>query len=326
MAVEWTDRPALRRPVLIAAFEGWNDAGSAASDAIEFLVETLGATETARFDPEEWFDFQAARPQVVLANGVVRSLSWPRVVVSTAGVPGIERDVVLLQGSEPNLRWPAFCEEVLALAGALGCDFVITLGALLSDTPHTRPVPVTGTSQHRELAERLGLEPSSYEGPTGIVGVLHEACTRHGVPSVSLWASIPHYVSAPPNPKGQLALLSRLSELLDLPLALARLEFQAQTWEHQVNEAAAGDDSIIDYVRDLERRYDADRLPFFDPDFARRFVEASDDDWDDDEDDDDEDDWDDWVDALDWEDDKTLPSGESLAEDFERFLRDQQED
>ena len=213
-----------------------------------------------------------------------------------------------------------------SIATELGCEFVVTLGALLSDTPHTRPAPVTGTAQDPALAQRLGLERSSYEGPTGIVGVLHDACTRRSLPSVSLWASVPHYVAAPPQPKAQMALITRLGELLDLEVSLARLQFQAETWEHQVNEAAAGDDEIVEYVRDLERRYDTERMPFFDPDFARALLDASDFEDDDEEDDDDYDDEDDdWDEELDWEDDDRLPSGESLADDFERFRRDQEE-
>jgi proteasome assembly chaperone (PAC2) family protein len=305
VTLRWSNRVPLNRPILVAAFEGWNDAGNAASDAVRFLGHSTSAVELATLDAQEWLDFQAARPTVTIANGVVQTTTWPsiRFLASPTAVSSVGRDLVLLVGPEPNLRWRAFADEVVEVAQELGCELAVTLGALLADVPHTRAIPVTGTASDPELVAELGLTRSRYEGPTGIVGVLSDAFRRHGLASASLWASVPHYVATPPNPRATHALLARLATLLDVNLPLRSLEIAGAAWVRQVDEVAAGDDEISRYVRELESRADAALL-------------------DDDEDDEDDDEFDD-LDELREED---LPSGESLAEDFERFLRDQTEE
>src|SRR6478752_6534074 len=201
----WDSRPdGLRAPALVCAFTGWNDAGDAASAAVQFLGSSLGATRFARLDAEEFFDFQATRPKVHLVDGRSREIEWPEVEVWAARAP---RDLVLVSGPEPSMRWRTFSRAVVELAEALGTQLVVTLGALLADVPHSRPVPITGLATDEGLVQRVGLSPSSYEGPTGIVGVLHAACQEAGVPTASLWASVPHYVAAAPNPKAALALV-----------------------------------------------------------------------------------------------------------------------
>ena len=302
MTVRWSNRVPLQRPVLVAAFEGWNDAGNAASDAVRFLAHTASAVELATLDAQEWLDFQAARPIVTITDGVVTTTTWPtiRFLASPTAVSSIGRDLILLVGPEPNLRWPDFCAEIVSLARELGCDLAVTLGALLADVPHTRAIPVTGTASDPETVSELGLTRSRYEGPTGIVGVLSDAFRRAGLSSASLWASVPHYVATPPNPRATHALLERLATLLDVTLPLRSLEIAGAAWVRQVDEVAAGDDDIARYVRELESRRD-DAL-------------------DDDEGDDDEEAGFDLGELR----EEDLPSGESLAEDFERFLRDQQ--
>jgi len=301
--VRWSSRVPLNKPVLVAAFEGWNDAGNAASDAVRFLAHSGSATELATLDVQEWLDFQAARPTVTITNGVVQETTWPsiRFLASPSAVSNVGRDLVLLVGPEPNLRWRAFCDEVVAVARDLGCELAVTLGALLADVPHTRAIPVTGTASDPERVAELGLTRSRYEGPTGIVGVLSDAFRRAGLASASLWASVPHYVATPPNPRATHALLERLATLLDVTLPLRSLEIAGAAWVSQVDEVAAGDDDISRYVRELEDRHD-DSLE-------------------EDEDDDEED-------ALELDElrEEDLPSGESLAEDFERFLRDQRDE
>jgi len=279
--VTWEDHPTLNRPVMVAAFEGWNDAADAASGAVAWLRLRWRATRFARIDPEEFYDFQVARPQVSLIDGVTRMISWPANDCFSAHVEEVGRDIVLLSGIEPNLRWRSFCSTVIDVAREAGCEMIVTLGALLADVPHTRPIRLTGTAADPELIERLGLSHSRYEGPTGIVGVLHDACRQAGMPSVSFWAPVPHYVASPPNPKATRALIERLAELLDIPIGVGDLAEAAVAWEERVNDLVASDADVEAYVRQLEER-DDDQL-----------------------------------------DERNLPTGDTLAAELEKFLRDQ---
>ena len=251
----------LRSPVMVAAFEGWNDAGDAATGAVEHLADVWDSVAVAAVDPDEYYDFQVNRPTVSLEDGTTRRITWPTTRFLVCRLPGSERDLVLVRGVEPNMRWRGFCEEVLAVAKELGVAQVVTLGALLADSPHTRPVPVSGTSSDAGLSARLGLEPSRYEGPTGIVGVLQEACERAGLPSVSFWAAVPHYVAQPPCPKATIALLRRVEDLLDVTVPLADLPEEARTWERQVDELAAEDSDVAEYIATLEDREPEEDLP-----------------------------------------------------------------
>ena len=278
----WESRPdGLRAPALVCAFTGWNDAGDAASAAIQFLGASLGATRFATIDPEEFYDFQSTRPEVSLIEGTTRKVSWPANECFAAHVEEVGRDLVLFSGVEPNLKWRTFCTTVIGLARETGCEMVVTLGALLADVPHTRPTRLTGTAVDPELIARLGLSHSRYEGPTGIVGVLHDFCRQAGMPSVSLWAPVPHYVASPPNPKATRALLERLSDVLNIPIGLGDLAEAAVAWEARVNELVSSDADIAAYVRQLEER-DDDQI-----------------------------------------DEESLPSGDTLAAELERYLRDQ---
>jgi proteasome assembly chaperone (PAC2) family protein len=281
--VRWDDRPRLRRPVVVTAFEGWNDAADAASGAARYLKASWGAQPFAAIDPEEFYDFSSTRPQVRLGGGFTREIIWPSNELSAASLPETGRDVVVLIGSEPQLRWRTFCAQVVDVANELGAELVVTLGALLADVAHTRPVKVTGTAADAELV-RLGLERSTYEGPTGIVGVLHDACRRAEMKSASLWAAVPHYVAATPSPKATLALVRRTTTLLSTPLVTADLEQRAVDYEQQVSEVVATDEEVAEYVRRLEEAVDASA------------------------------------------DEEPLQpqSGEVIAAEFERFLRDQQ--
>ncbi|WP_137726061.1 PAC2 family protein [Prescottella subtropica] len=253
-----TEVPVLRDPVLIAAFEGWNDAGDAASGAVEHLELTWDAEPLAELDSEDYYDYQVNRPMVRQIDGVTREIVWPTTQLSLCSPPGGDRDVVLLRGIEPNMRWRSFCAELLEFVEELGVHTVVILGALLADTPHTRPVPVTGTAHSTEAAERFNLERSRYEGPTGIAGVLQDACIKAGVPAVSFWAAVPHYVSQPPNPKATIALLRRVEDVLDVEVPLGDLPGQAEDWEESVNEMTHDDEEIAEYVRTLEERGDAE--------------------------------------------------------------------
>jgi predicted ATP-grasp superfamily ATP-dependent carboligase len=276
-------RPELERPVLVAAFRGWNDGAQAASLAAGYLAKTWGAERFAEVEPEGFFDFQATRPHVSLVEGLTRRIDWPETVFYHARPDGLDRDVVLLLGIEPNLRWRTFTDLLVGLANDLGIELLITLGALLADVPHTRSAPVTGSATDSELVERLGLSASRYEGPTGIVGVLHDACGQSGIPSASLWAAVPHYVSLTPSPKGALALCERLSALIGVEVETDELEEAARNYEEQVSEAVATDEETASYVDELERR--ADQLE-----------EATD-----------------------------LPSGDALAAELTRFLREREQ-
>jgi proteasome assembly chaperone (PAC2) family protein len=258
------DLPHLERPALIAAFEGWNDAADAATGAVEHLERVWGARPLAALDPDDYYDFQVNRPTVSLIDGVTRRIEWPTTRLSVASRDqdeSLDRDVVLLRGLEPNMRWRGFCDELLGMAKELGVEFVVTLGALLSDSPHTRPVPVTGTASDQETADRLDLERSRYEGPTGIVGVFQDYCAHGGLPSVSLWAAVPHYVAQPPCPKATLSLLNRVEDVLGVGVPLGDLPEQARAWERGVDELAREDSEIGDYVRQLESREPETDLP-----------------------------------------------------------------
>jgi proteasome assembly chaperone (PAC2) family protein len=247
----------LRRPVLVAAFRGWNDGAQGASLAVSFLAQAWEARRFADLDPEEFFDFQATRPHVALEEGLTRRIDWPETAFYHASIPGLERDAVLALGIEPNLRWRTFSEEVVELAQDFEVELVVTLGALLADVPHTRPAPVTGSASDPKLVEELGLASSRYEGPTGIVGVVHDACRRAELPSASLWAAVPHYASLAASPKAALALCLRLADLLGTEFDLADLERASAAYEAQVTEAVASDEETEAYVQQLEERRDA---------------------------------------------------------------------
>jgi predicted ATP-grasp superfamily ATP-dependent carboligase len=249
-------RPSLERPTLIAAFRGWNDGGQGASLAAGYLAKLWGAERFAEVDPENFFDFQATRPHVTLEEGVTRRIDWPATVFYHGRPPGLDHDVVLLLGIEPNLRWRTFTDIVVGFAKELGIELVVTLGALLADVPHTRPCPVTGTASDEQLVERLGLSASRYEGPTGVVGVLHDACRGVDLPSVSLWAAVPHYVSLTPSPRAALALCERLGDLLGASIETDELEEASAAYVDQVSEAVSSDPDTATYVEELEARAD----------------------------------------------------------------------
>jgi predicted ATP-grasp superfamily ATP-dependent carboligase len=249
-------RPELIRPILVAAFRGWNDGAQAASLAAGYLAKTWGAERFAEVDPENFFDFQATRPHVSLEEGLTRRIDWPETAFYHARPEGLDRDIVLLLGIEPNLRWRTFTELVVGLARELEIELLITLGALLADVPHTRSAPVTGSASDKGLVERLGLSASRYEGPTGIVGVIHDECGKSGIPSASLWAAVPHYVSLTPSPRGALALCERLGDVLGIQIEADELEEAARNYEEQVSEAVASDEETAAYVDELERRSD----------------------------------------------------------------------
>ncbi|MGZ5311689.1 MAG: PAC2 family protein [Solirubrobacterales bacterium] len=274
--------PELRSPLLVCAFAGWNDAAGAATTALTTAAEALDAEVIAQVDPEEFFDFQANRPTISLAEGQTREIEWPGNVLMAASAPGADRDMVLLAGTEPNLRWRTFSEGLAETAEQLGVEMVVSLGALVADVAHSLPVPITGLASDAELVDRLDLERSTYEGPTGVVGVLHDACNRRGMPSASLWAAVPHYVAAVPNPKAALALLRRLEGLTGIAIEASALEEESESFERQVSNAVAANPEIQELVERLERE-------------AAEQLELGED----------------------------LPSGESLARDFERYLRQQ---
>jgi predicted ATP-grasp superfamily ATP-dependent carboligase len=249
-------QPTLRRPVLVASFRGWNDGAQGATLASGYLAKIWDAERFADIDPEGFYDFQATRPQVSLVDGFTRRIQWPENAFYHAGIDGLDRDAVLLLGVEPNVRWRTFTELVTDLAKELSVELVVTLGSLLADVPHSRPSPVTGSASDPELVEQLGLQASRYEGPTGIVGVLHDACRRAGIPSVSLWAAVPHYVSLTPSPRAALALCERLAELLGTEIDTAELSQAVDGYVEQVSEAVAADSDTAAYVEELEQRVD----------------------------------------------------------------------
>ncbi|WP_240195344.1 PAC2 family protein [Nocardioides faecalis] len=253
--------PDLHRPVVIAAFEGWNDAAESATSLVDHLMEVWDAHVVAAIDPDEYYDFQVNRPVVGIDENGFRKLTWPSTHVAVASPPGLDRDVILIRGIEPNMRWRQFTAELLAVIDELGGELLVTLGALLSDSPHSRPIPVSGSSTEPELMDLLTLEHSTYEGPTGIVGVLQDACVKVDLPAVSFWAAVPHYVAQPPCPKATLALLGKLEDLLEMPIPLGDLPDDAIAWERGVDELAEEDEDIADYVRSLEESRDTVDLP-----------------------------------------------------------------
>jgi predicted ATP-grasp superfamily ATP-dependent carboligase len=283
--LRWERRPdGLRAPALVCAFKGWNDAGESATSALTFLAGSLGAEPFAVIDPEDFVDFQSTRPMVRLVDGVTRRIEWPEFEIHAARVPRAPRDLVLLSGPEPAMRWRGFSKVVVDLAEALGVQLVVLLGALLADVPHSRPVSVSAHASDPALIQRLALQKPTYEGPTGIVGVLHAACAEAGLPAASLWAAVPHYVAVAPNPKGALALLRRLESLVGVTVVATELEDAAVDYERQVSRAVELDPDVQAFVERLERAADEEEGR---PDPG------------------------------------SLPSGDVLAREFQRFLRQQ---
>jgi proteasome assembly chaperone (PAC2) family protein len=260
--VRWRNQPldhtTLDRPVLIAAFEGWNDAGDAASGAVRYLIERYEASLVADIDPEDFFDFTSTRPQAEIDDDGVRQIVWPTTEVYAGSLPGDAGDVVLVIGTEPQLRWRTFCAQITGLAEQLGCRLVMVLGALVAEVPHSRPVPVMGSVTDPTLEAELGLQPSTYQGPTGVVGVLSAACREAGLAAASLWAAVPTYVPTAPSPKAVLALLERTAEVLGVWVPTTDLEIAAAAYERQVTELVEEDEETSDYVSQLEERHDAD--------------------------------------------------------------------
>jgi proteasome assembly chaperone (PAC2) family protein len=244
--------PQLRAPLLICAFRGWNDAAGVASAALATLAESFDPEPIAEVDPEDFFDFQATRPTIVLSEGQTRHIEWPQNDLTAIRVPGAERDLVLFDGTEPNLRWRTFSETVATAADALGVEMVVTLGALVAEVSHTLPVPITGLASDEQLIDELDLQRSNYEGPTGIVGVLHDCCRQLGMTSASLWAAVPHYVAAVPNPKATLALLRRLEGLTGIAVDGGELEEEASSYEEQIGRAVAANPEIAELVERIE--------------------------------------------------------------------------
>ncbi len=279
-SVEWIFRPEVARPVMVCAFAGWNDGGEAATTALRHLRDRSAGRRFASIDPEEFYDFQVNRPTVRLEPGLTRRLEWPRndFFLARAG----ERDLVLFLGVEPNVRWRTYTQEILRVATDLRVELLVTLGAFLADVPHTRPAPVSASSTDPEWLARPGVEPARYEGPTGIVGVLHDAAPAVGVASLSLWAAAPHYLPAGPNPKVALALLRALRDVVGLDVDLGDVARIAEGWQRRVDEEVADDPALAEYVRQLEREGTGEPSP--------------------------------------------IPTGEELAEELERFLRDQGRD
>jgi len=281
--LQWERRPdGLRAPAVVCAFKGWNDAGDAASTAVQFVGTSLGATRFAEIDPEEFYDFQSTRPQVRVDEQGVREITWPAVEIYEARVPRAPRDLVLIVGHEPSMRWRAFSQLVIDLAEVLGAQLVVSLGALLADVAHTRPIAVTGIASDRSLVDRLDLLTSSYEGPTGIVGVLQAQCGKAGMPAASLWAAVPHYIASAPNPKAALALVRKLEGLVGVTVDASELEQAAADYERQVNLAVQSDPDVQAFVERLERAADEEAEPL---------------------------------------DPRDLPSGDRIASEFQRFLR-----
>ena len=281
--------PELERPVLIAGFTGWNDAAEASSLAVGTLNDAWEARRFGHFDAEEFIDFQATRPQITLADGVTRTIEWPENTLS-ATAPAVEalrgRGAVLLSGPEPNFRWRSFCDAVAETARDLGAEMVVTMGALLADVPHSRPVSVSANSQDPVLVENLNLTASRYEGPTGITGILHRVCAEAGLPSVSFWASVPHYLPAVPSAPAALALLQSLSALLKIDVDTSELEETANSYQEQVSVAVSQDSDLSSYVQMLEERFDSQ-------------VEGG---------------------------ERNLPTGDDLAQELEGFLRERNDD
>ena len=280
--------PALRTPVMVVAFTGWNDAGEASSGALAHLLGAWSGDTTsmipeliAEIDPEEFYDFQVNRPIIDLDESQIRSITWPTTRVFGIETPHLENDFVIVQGAEPSMRWKYFTREILDLADDLDVSLVITLGSLLADAPHTRSISVSGTGGHPDLAKRLGVETSRYEGPTGILGIIQDNCFKRGIDAISLWAAVPHYASQSPSPKASLALINALEDFLEIDLPLGELPTESIAWEAAVDSMAKEDSDIAEYIKSLEESKDASEIP-----------EAS---------------------------------GESIAKEFERYLRRQKD-
>lgn len=250
----------LHRPVVVAAFEGWNDAGEAASSAVAHVAELSQARAIGEIDPEDFYDYQVNRPTISMDEAGVRRIEWRTTTLQAGRLPRSGRDVVLVRGIEPSIRWRGFTRELVQACHDLDASGVVLLGALLADVPHGRDIAVTGVSSSAEMAARLRLEPSSYAGPTGIVGVLAEALDVAGVPVVSYWASVPYYVSQPPNPKATLALLRRVEDAVDAPIDVGELPEEAQAWERAVDAMVSDDEELAEIVQQLEQQADSDRL------------------------------------------------------------------
>jgi proteasome assembly chaperone (PAC2) family protein len=246
------DLPHLRSPILVCAFRGWNDAAAAASTALAAIADDLEGEQIAHIDPEDFFDFQSTRPTITMDEGQTRRIEWPENNVIAVRVPTADRDLVLFDGTEPNLRWRTFSETIATVADALGVEMVITLGALIAEVSHTLPVPITGLASSQDLVEELELERSNYEGPTGIVGVVHDLCRQSGLDSASLWAAVPHYVAAVPNPKAALALLRRLESLTGIAVEASDLEEETEDYEEQIGRAVAANPEIEELVQRIE--------------------------------------------------------------------------
>ena len=270
--IEQSGRPDLTDPVLVTGFEGWNDAGEAATGAIEHLEQLWSARRIAALDPEDYYDFQVNRPTVGMVDGT-RSITWPTTRLSVARPPGSDRDLVLLRGIEPSIHWRTFTAELIDYAQRIGIQLAVNLGALLAESPHSRPVPISGTTSDPDLEQRLSLEPSRYEGPTGIVGVFQDACATAGLPAISFWAAVPHYVASMPCPKATLALLRRIEDVLDLTVPLGDLSARATAWQQNADELVAEDSDIAEYVRQLEEAKDTADLPEASGEFIAREFE-----------------------------------------------------
>jgi proteasome assembly chaperone (PAC2) family protein len=279
------DLPHLRAPVMVCAFRGWNDAAAAASTALGAVATALDAELVASVDPEDYFDFQSTRPTISMDEGQTRRIEWPENNLYAVQIPSADRDLVLLDGTEPNLRWRTFSETIATVADTLGVEMVITLGALIAEVSHTLPVPITGLASSAELVEELELERSNYEGPTGIVGVVHDLCRQNGIDSASLWAAVPHYVAAVPNPKAALALLRRLEGLTGIAVEASELEEETVDYEEQIGRAVAANPEI----EELVTRIEAEQSDLID-------------------------------------EDGELPSADTLAQEFQRFLRQRGDD
>lgn len=260
--------PELRNPVMIIAFSGWNDAGEAATGAIEHLLsawsDDLNTTIPeliAEFDAEDFYDFQVNRPTVLVDESQIRSITWPDTSVYALVTAQFERDLVIVKGVEPSMRWKTFAREILDLADDLEVSLIITLGSLLADTPHSRPITVSGSGAHPDIAKRLGVEISRYEGPTGILGIIQDGCLKRGIDAISLWAAVPHYASASPSPKASLALIGALEDFLNIAIPSRELLEQSDDWEKSVDALAKEDSEVADYVKSLEESKDAADLP-----------------------------------------------------------------
>jgi len=263
----------LRKPILIAAFEGWNDAAESATGAIEHLLTVWSHNRVAKLDSEDYYDYQVNRPNIRVDEKVVREIIWPNTTIYEVSTPHLENDFLIVKGIEPSMRWRSFCDELLDLADDYEVSMIVTLGALLADSPHSRPIVVTGSGAHPDVASRLGVEISRYEGPTGIIGVLQDATYRRDIDAVSLWASVPHYVSTPPCPKASLALINALEDFLEISIAQGDLPERSQSWEKQVDQLASEDLEVGEYVKQLEKSKDDNELPTMTGDAIAREVE-----------------------------------------------------